>query len=224
MTWKAAAWKSAGWTLAAAALIGSGLAIGMHGRAGPLIHSGTDADIEEIRRLLSRDLKDQAERLAALEQRLDAISARVLPDPALVAKVREERNRRREIMADPVRRAAALQDQLHELQTEFEAEAANPYWAAKTSAFIEDALALSRGSSGVAPTNSRVECRSSRCRISFQVSASAEAEDFMMPLLTNLSESLAKTKAVEVVSADGKHVEMHIFAERWAQGAKDGAG
>lgn len=209
--------------LAVAAIAGAGtvLAVGL-GLAGsngiPRLPAARGAtDLYDIQQRLDAMERRQTERLDALERRLNQLSAAV---PRALTRADIEQRRRDKaariaMLSDPVKLAQLRRNQLNELNSEFLKEPVDPVWARETSVFIKDALTFSGKSTNLKPENSQVECRSSRCQISFDLPTDVDVEDLMMPLATNLSESLGKTRSVLIPSADGRSVRTYVFAEQW---------
>ena len=111
----------------------------------------------------------------------------------------------------PAEQRRSAQQIYDKLQQSFGAEPVNPAWAGKTRQNVDDVL-YQIAQQGIVPQSSQIDCRSRSCMISLNLAGSGEIDALTESLLTDISANLPDTHMVEIPSADGSRVDLHIYA------------
>ncbi|MFP7722483.1 hypothetical protein [Lysobacter sp. A3-1-A15] len=140
-----------------------------------------------------------ADRLAALEQRVERIAVQMdrlagatasgRPRPALAAAPVESVESDAEL-------AQSQRKMVQSLATQFDAESVDPRWSASAEAALRrigssDAILSIEAQP---PDRQVIDCRRTRCRMEFDFADNADAEDWTLAYLTSLGGTLSRSQ------------------------------
>lgn len=99
-------------------------------------------------------------------------------------------------------------------ESEFAAEPINPAWAGTMANDIEDSIVNIAAGGESPPRFAKVDCRSKTCRIELGLSDTKHVAAYMDSMLVDIAKSLPNARMVESPAADGKGIDIKVFASR----------
>lgn len=113
----------------------------------------------------------------------------------------------------PAQAEQSLRQQRERLEREFASESTNATWAGTTNQNVQDLLRQA-ALQGHDVRNAQVDCRSSTCRIKFDVGTSDNLDMLTESLLTDMAPDLPIVKSLQQATPDGTGIELTLYASR----------